>query len=60
MESFLNKTFCLFLVNLKATDSHFHNVSEKTRSVLGESYEPEFSEISLAALYTGLLVCHCN
>ena len=28
-ESFLNKPFCLFLVNLKATDIHFHNVSEK-------------------------------
>ena len=28
-ESFLNKPFCLFLVNLKATDIPFHNFSEK-------------------------------
>ena len=41
-ESFLNKPFCMFLVNLKATDIHLHNVSEKTQSVLGESYEPEY------------------
>ena len=46
-ESFLNKPFCLFLVSLKATDIQFHNVSEKTQSVLGEFYEPEFCEISL-------------
>ena len=59
-ESFLTKPFCLFLVNLKATDIHFHNVPEKTQSVLRESYEPEFCEISLATLYTGLQVCHCS
>ena len=59
-ESFLTKPFCLFLVNLKATDIHFHNVPEKTQSMLGESYEPEFCEISLATLYTGLQVCHCS
>ena len=46
-ESFLNKPFCLFLVNLKATDIHFHSVSEKIQSVFGEFYEPEFCEISL-------------
>ena len=57
-ESFLNKPFCLFLVNLKATD--IHNVSEKTQSVLGEFYELEFCEISLATLHAGLLVCHCS
>ena len=28
-----------FLVNLKATDIHFLDVSEKTQSVLGEFYE---------------------
>ena len=43
-------------MNLKATDIHFLNVSEKTQSVLGEFYEPVFCEISLATLYTGLLV----
>ena len=42
----------MFLVNLNATDIDFHNVSEKTQSVLGEFYEPEFCEISLATLYT--------
>ena len=51
-ESFLNKPFCLFLVNLKATDIQFPNVSEKTQSVLGEFYEPVFCEISLATLHT--------
>ena len=59
-EFFLTKPFCLFLVNLKATDIHFLNVSEKTQSVLGEFYEPAFCEISLATLYTGLLVYHCS
>ena len=59
-ESFLNKPFFLFLVNLKATGIHFHNVSEKTQSVLVESYEPEFCELSLVTLYTELLVCHCS
>ena len=59
-ESFLNKPFCLFLVNLKAKDIHFLNVSEKTQSVLGEFYEPVFCEIFLATLYTGLPVCHCS
>ena len=59
-ESLLNKPFCLFLVNLKATDIHFLNVSENTQSVLGEFYEPVFCEISLATLYTALLVCHCS
>ena len=44
--------------------SHRHSLSQclrkKTHSVLGEFYEPEFCEISLATLYTGLLVCHCS
>ena len=30
-ESFLNKPFCLFLVNFKATNVQFLNVSEKTQ-----------------------------
>ena len=59
-ESFLKKPFCLFLVNIKATDVHFLSVSEKTQSVFGEFYEPVFCEISLATLYTGLLVFHCS
>ena len=59
-ESFPNKPFCLFLVNLKAIDIHFLNVSEKTQSVLGEFYEPVFREISLATLYIALPICHCN
>ena len=51
-KSFLNKPF------LPVSDeftSHRHSLSQ---SVLGESYEPEFSEISLATLYTEFLVCH--
>ena len=59
-ESFPNKPFCPFLVNLKATDIHFLNVSEKTQSVLGEVYEPVFCEISLATLYIALPICYCN
>ena len=59
-KSFLNKPFCLFLVNSKAIDIHFLNVSEKTQSVLCEFYEPVFCEISLATLYTGLQVCSCS
>ena len=51
-ESFLNKPFCPFLMNLKATDIHFLYVSEKTQSVLDEFYEPVFCKIFLATLYT--------
>ena len=59
-ESFPNRPFCPFLVNLKATDIQFLNVSEKTQSVLGEFYETVFCAISLATLYIALPICHCN
>ena len=42
---------------------HRHSLSHclrKTQSVPGEFYEPVFCELSLATLYTGLLVCHCS
>ena len=44
-------------MNLKATDIHLLDVSEKTQSVLGEFYEPVLCEFSVP---TGLLVCHCS
>ena len=40
-------------MNLKATDIHFLNVSEKTQSVLREFYETVFCKFSVPTLYTG-------
>ena len=38
----------------------FSMSQKKIQSVLGEFYEPVVCEISLATLYTGLLLCHCS